>query len=84
MRGTEHTAPISCHHHTPPDPPAAGRRPRLVRGFGGVLQLQDMADVYQNCILAFALCFEPPSKALFLAVELPNSSAWPKRPCELL
>jgi len=25
-----------------------------------VLQLQDMADVYQNCILASALCFEPP------------------------
>ena len=31
----------------------------------GVLQLQDMADVNQNCILASALCFDPPSKALF-------------------
>ena len=26
---------------------------------GGVLQLQDMADVNQNCILASALCFAP-------------------------
>lgn len=26
---------------------------------GGVLQLQDMRNVYQNCILASALCFDP-------------------------
>ena len=26
---------------------------------GGVLQLQDMRNVNQNCILASALCFDP-------------------------
>ena len=31
----------------------------MTRVRGGVLQLQDMADVNQNCILASALCFDP-------------------------
>lgn len=38
---------------------------------GGVLQLQDMRNVYQNCILASALCFEPLSKALFWQLNRP-------------
>jgi len=38
---------------------------------GGVLQLQDMRNVYQNCISASVLCFQPLSKALFLAVDRP-------------
>ena len=29
----------------------------LMKGLGGVLQLQDMANVNQNCIPAPALCF---------------------------
>ena len=40
---------------------------------GGVLQLQDMADVNQNCILAPALCFEPPPAGL---AEGKNGKKW--------
>jgi len=40
---------------------------------GGVLQLQDMANVNQNCILASALCFAPPPAGL---AEGKNGRKW--------